>query len=214
MKFTTVILSAALGASMLSGGAVAQSIGSAASIHLQTNSGIASVKVFSDSVDRCVTETKRSINNMQTMGYKVLGFTDCQRSFAVSPKALREFDGKPLPLPFDVINTVDHSFGPVPWPRPWPKPFPWPWPWPGPVCLSCPPPYFDVEQIVYVHDQHASQFKSLYDKFNIGSYQKQLHTLQDQFDLEGFDRAVLDLQLQILEGDNGQFDKPVIDGVR
>lgn len=199
MKASTAIRGIAVSTAILSGGVAAQSLGSAASVHFKTETGIGTIKVFSDSPKHCIYETKRTEENVKRLGYEHLGTSSCRKSFAARDVDIRAFDGNPLPLPFDVMTTVDGTFGPIPWPLPWrkPIPIPFPWPWPGPVCLSCPPPSFDLDQITYVHERHSEQFKYAYEKYNIAEYQQSLSKLQAEYDLEGFDRAVLNVQSQI-----------------
>ena len=201
MKKSAAILGVAVSLAIFSGSVVAQSLGSAAGVHFKTNTGIGTIKIFSESHKHCIQEAMRTKENVKRLGYEYLGVSSCQKSFAAREVDIRAFDGSPLPLPFDVITVVDGTFGPAPWPWPIlkPRPFPFPFPWPGPICLSCPPPGVDLGQMTYVYENHAEQFRKAFEKYNIAEYQERLDNLRSEYDLEGFDRTVLDVQSKIFQ---------------
>ncbi len=62
------------------------------------------------------------------------------------------------------------------------------WPWPGPVCLSC-PILFD-ENIKVLFPNNPGRVQSLIKKYDIDSYNRELLNLQQQFDLEDFEREL------------------------
>lgn len=67
------------------------------------------------------------------------------------------------------------------------------WPIP-PVCLSCPP--WDLNVLEVLDPYLAKQVRELSQKYRIEEYLKGLRNLQNKFDLEGFDRALGELDAQ------------------
>jgi len=67
------------------------------------------------------------------------------------------------------------------------------WPIP-PVCLSCPP--WDLRVLEVLDPYMAEQVQDLSRKYRVDEYMKELSNLQRQFDLEGFDKALQELDAQ------------------
>ncbi|SEM97550.1 hypothetical protein [Nitrosomonas marina] len=67
------------------------------------------------------------------------------------------------------------------------------WPVP-PVCLSCPP--WDLSILEILDPYLAEQVKELSQKYRVNEYMKALRNLQSEFDLEGFDKALEELDAQ------------------
>ncbi|PTN12141.1 hypothetical protein [Nitrosomonas aestuarii] len=67
------------------------------------------------------------------------------------------------------------------------------WPIP-PVCLSCPP--WDISILEVFDPFLAKQVHELTQKYRVNEYLKELHILQEKFDLEGFDKALEELDVQ------------------
>lgn len=206
MKKFTAFLVITISVAIFSGSVAAQSLGSAVGVHFKTETGIGTIKVFAESHAHCIQETMRVRENVKRLGYEYLGTSNCQKSFAARATDIAAYDGNPLPLPFTVMTVMDRTFGFVPLPEPKPRPYPYPYPYPyppfpfpfpGPVCLSCPPPLFDLEQITYVYEKNAAPFINAYEKYNIAEYQERLEKLRFEYDLEGFDRTILNVQSQI-----------------
>jgi len=67
------------------------------------------------------------------------------------------------------------------------------WPIP-PVCLSCPP--WDLNILNVLDPILTKQVNILSEKYRVNEYLKELQNLQEQFDLEGFDKALEELDAQ------------------
>ncbi len=67
------------------------------------------------------------------------------------------------------------------------------WPIP-PVCLSCPP--WDLRVLEILDPYLAKQVHELSQKYRVDEYMKELRNLQEQFDLQGFDKALEKLDTQ------------------
>ncbi len=67
------------------------------------------------------------------------------------------------------------------------------WPVP-PVCLRCPP--WDLNVLNVLDPILAKQVNELSEKYRVDEYLKELQNLQEQFDLQGFDKALEELDAQ------------------
>ncbi len=67
------------------------------------------------------------------------------------------------------------------------------WPIP-PVCLSCPP--WDLNILNVLDPYFAKQVNALSEKYRVNEYLKELQNLQEQYDLQGFDKALEELDAQ------------------
>ncbi|MCB1985815.1 MAG: hypothetical protein H6936_16530 [Burkholderiales bacterium] len=67
------------------------------------------------------------------------------------------------------------------------------WPIP-PVCLSCPP--WDLGILEVLDPYLAKQVNGLMQEYQIHEYRKELQSLQERYDLKGFDNALQKLDAQ------------------
>lgn len=96
------------------------------------------------------------------------------------------------PLPFRIPEYID-----------WEK-IRWPWPGPGPDCWSC--PLLTKDNLTVIYPKNADKVLNLMEKYNIDIYNEQLHGLQQEFDLEGFEAEMHNLEMnQGLGAPQGKF---------